>query len=69
MTHPAKVTIWFESLQADRFYYFEMPSVGQNCKENEYDLVYFLYSKKAAHPLILAGLSVTDTTGVRYPNS
>ena len=64
MSHPAYIAIRFESLLADRFYYFEMPSVWQYCKQNEYDLLYFLYSKKAAHTLILVGSSVITSNPV-----
>ena len=36
-----------------------MPSVGQYCKQNECDLVYSLYNKKAAHYYFnVAGSSV-----------
>ena len=52
MPHPDQVSIWLESLQAYRFYYFELPSVGQYCKQNKWGLVYFLYSENAANPLI-----------------
>ena len=59
MSHPAYIAIRFESLLADRFYYFEMPSVGQYCKQNECDLVYSLYNKKTAHYFNVTGSSVS----------